>query len=100
MCLTLLTFGVGALWLFRPTALAAVVYGSELGAAVLVVFATVLWLMHERQRRQVVFLPSFRRGRGTSSIVCAATSTASGGSAAEAATGGAVHGGRAAEGGE
>ncbi len=80
VCLTLLTFGIGAMWLFRPTALVAVAYGSELGAAVLLVFAAVLWLMHERQRRQIVFLPSFRRGRGTSSIVRAAPATASGGS--------------------
>jgi hypothetical protein len=80
VCLTLLTFGIGALWLFRPTALAALAYGSELGAVVLVVFAAGLWLMHERQRRQIVFLPSFRRGRGASSIVRTAPATASGGS--------------------
>jgi hypothetical protein len=79
--LTLLAFGIGALWLFRPTALAAVSYGSELGAAVLVVFAAGLWLMHERQRRQIVFLPSFRRGRAASSIVRTVSATASGGSA-------------------
>ena len=65
----LLTFGIGALWLFRPTALAALAYGGELGAVVLLVVAALLWLMHERQRRQIVFLPSFRRGRTGSSLV-------------------------------
>ena len=67
--LALLTFGLGAFSLFRPTALTALAYGAELGGAVLLIFAGLLWLMHERQRRQIVFLPSFRRGRGGSSLV-------------------------------
>ena len=73
LCLTALVFGLGAVWLFRPTALTALMYGAELGAAVLLVFAALLWLVHERQRRQIVFLPSFRRGRGGSSVIRALT---------------------------
>jgi hypothetical protein len=55
--------------LFRPTALTALVFGSEPGAVILILVATFLWLLHERQRRQLVFLPSFRRGRGGSSLM-------------------------------
>jgi hypothetical protein len=82
-CVTLLTFGVGAMWLFRPTALAALAYGAELGAAVLLVFATLLWLLHERHRRQIVFLPSFRRGRGGSSLLRSGAAPASSGNGAK-----------------
>jgi hypothetical protein len=57
---------VGLLW---PTALAAVVFGCEPGAAVLLVFAGVQWLLHERYRRQIVFLPSFSRGHNGSSLL-------------------------------
>ncbi len=79
LCLALLTFGVGALWLFRPTAMASLAYGAELGAFVLLVAAVLLWLMHERQRRQIVFLPSFRRGRGGSSLLRAGAGATSSG---------------------
>jgi hypothetical protein len=57
---------VGLMW---PTLLAAVVYGCEPGAVVLVLFALVQWLLHERYRRRIVFLPSFRRSRPGSSLV-------------------------------
>jgi hypothetical protein len=52
-----------------PTLLAAVVYGCEPGAVVLVLFAGIQWLLHERYRRRVVFLPSFSRARTGSSNV-------------------------------
>jgi hypothetical protein len=55
----------GLLW---PTLVAAVAFGCEPGAVVLLAFAGVQWLLHERYRRQVVFLPSFSRGRGGSSL--------------------------------
>ncbi len=57
---------VGLLW---PTTLAAVVFGCEPGAAVLVVFAGIQWLLHERYRRQIIFLPSFSHGRNGSSLI-------------------------------
>jgi hypothetical protein len=69
LSLLALSFGLGALWLFRPTALAALAFGSEPGAAILLLVAAFLWLLHERQRRQLVFLPSFRRGSHGSSLV-------------------------------
>jgi hypothetical protein len=49
--------------LLWPTALAYVAYGCQPGAAVLLAVAGLQWLLHERYRRQVVFLPSFSRGR-------------------------------------
>jgi hypothetical protein len=75
ICVTLLTFGIGALWLFRPTALAALAYGAEVGAAVLLIFGLLLATMHRHQRRQVAFLPSFRRGRGGSSLIRSGVAT-------------------------
>jgi hypothetical protein len=57
---------VGLLW---PTALSAVALGCEPGAAVLLAFAAVQWLLHVRYRRQIVFLPSFSRGRSGSSLL-------------------------------
>jgi hypothetical protein len=54
---------------FRPTALYAVAYGSEPGAAVLVLFLLGQGLLLERYRRRVVFLPNFRRARTGSSLV-------------------------------
>jgi hypothetical protein len=55
--------------LLWPTALGQVAYGCEPGAAVLVVVAGVQWLLHERHRRQVIFLPSFSRARANSSLL-------------------------------
>jgi hypothetical protein len=51
-----------------PTALAAVLFGAEPGAAALVLVALVRWLLHQRYRRQIVFLPSFSRVRSGSSL--------------------------------
>jgi hypothetical protein len=55
--------------LFRPTTLWAVVYGCEPGAVVLAGVVGVQWLLHQRYRRQIVFLPSFSRGRSGSSLL-------------------------------
>jgi hypothetical protein len=66
MALVLAGSVVGLLW---PTALSAVALGCEPGAAVLLAFAAVQWLLHVRYRRQIVFLPSFSRGRGGSSLL-------------------------------
>jgi hypothetical protein len=55
--------------LFWPTSFWAVVYGSQPGAVVLLGAITFQWLRHRRYRRQIVFLPSFTRGRPGSSLL-------------------------------
>ncbi len=67
--LALLGMGVvaaGALW---PSVLPAVVYGSEPGLVVLVVLLGFQWMLHQRYRRQVVFMPGFKRLKPGSSLV-------------------------------
>jgi hypothetical protein len=66
MALVLAGAVAGLLW---PTALAAVLFGCEPGAAVLLVFGGFQWLLYERYRRQVIFLPSFSRARNGSSLL-------------------------------
>jgi hypothetical protein len=44
---------------------------------VLVGISLVQWLLNERRRRQIVFLPSFRRSRGGSSLVRSTSSPTS-----------------------
>jgi hypothetical protein len=60
---------LAALWVLRPTLLYAIAYGCEPGVAVLFVVLTAQCLMLERYRRQIVFLPNFRRARTGSSLV-------------------------------
>jgi hypothetical protein len=67
--LALLVLAAAAGAVLRPGALAAVAYGCEPGAAVLLAVLLIQWLLHERYRRQVVFLPSFSRGRSGSSML-------------------------------
>jgi hypothetical protein len=54
--------------LFWPSVLGAVIYGAEPG--LLVVFLVVLlqWALHQRYRRQVVFMPGFSRRKTGSSL--------------------------------
>jgi hypothetical protein len=47
--------------LLWPTLAGQVAYGCQPGAAVLLLMALLQWLLHERYRRQIVFLPSFSR---------------------------------------
>jgi hypothetical protein len=54
----------GMLW---PTVLSAVAFGCEPGAVVLVLVAGLQWLLQERFRRQIIYLPSFSRPRGPGS---------------------------------
>jgi hypothetical protein len=54
--------------LFWPTATAAVGYGSQPGLAVLMLASLVYLLLQEQRRRQLVFLPSFRRNAGSSMV--------------------------------
>src|SRR5262249_12109638 len=60
LCL-LLACGVVALSLLGSWTVAAVLYGCEPGLAALLLIAAAQWLLHHRYRRQVVFLPSFKR---------------------------------------
>jgi len=53
---------------FQPTLTAAISYGCLPGAFVLVLAILVHLVMQERHRRQIVFLPSFQRGGGSSLI--------------------------------
>jgi hypothetical protein len=57
-----------ALGLLRPQLLAALAYGIEPGLLVLALVLAMQWLLHQRYRRQVVFLPGFQRGKPGSSI--------------------------------
>jgi hypothetical protein len=55
--------------LFWPTTFWAVVFGCEPGAVVLLLMVGFQWFLHQRYRRQIVFLPSFSRGRAGSSLL-------------------------------
>ena len=61
--------GVGVGLGVAPALLYAIAYGCEPGAVVLLVVLTGQCLMLERYRRQIVFLPSFRRARTGSSLI-------------------------------
>lgn len=67
--LAVATLAVAVAALFWPGMLCAIAYGCEPGAAVLLAVLVVQWLMHQRYRRQIVFLPSFSRSRPGSSLV-------------------------------
>jgi hypothetical protein len=68
----LLAGSIAAGWLFHRTLLGAVAYGAAPGAAVLLLVLAVQWLLHERYRRRIVYLPAFRRSRAESSLTRAA----------------------------
>jgi hypothetical protein len=67
--LGLLTLAIAIAALFWPTLLCAIAYGCEPGLVVLLAIVGVQWLRHQRYRRQIVFLPSFSRGRAGSSLI-------------------------------
>jgi hypothetical protein len=67
--LALVALAVAVAALFWPTILCALMYGSEPGAVVLLAVLGLQWLRHQRYRRQIVFLPSFSRGRTGSSLI-------------------------------
>jgi hypothetical protein len=67
--LTLLALAIAAGAVWRPTVLSAIAYGCEPGAGVLALVLLIQWLLHERYRRRVVFLPSFSRSRPGSSLL-------------------------------
>jgi hypothetical protein len=65
--------GLGLVW---PGLLAALLYGCQPGLAILLLVLGVQWLLHERYRRRVVFLPGFRRVKTGSSLTRATSSGA------------------------
>jgi hypothetical protein len=67
--IAMLTLAIAIAALFWPTAMSAIVYGCEPGAVVLLAVLALQWLMHQRYRRQVVFLPSFSRSPSGSSLI-------------------------------
>lgn len=67
--LGLLGLGAMLMLVLMPALAAQIIYGCEPGVAVLLLFIVVQWLLHERSRRKVVFLPSFTRPKsGGSSL--------------------------------
>lgn len=50
--------------MLRPALAAQVAYACQPGAAVLLLVGLCQWLLHERYRRQLVFLPSFSKPAG------------------------------------
>jgi hypothetical protein len=65
----LVGLGVLALVVFAPGLAGLVAYGCQPGLVVLVVLVAFQLMLHERYRRQIVFLPSFSRARTGSSVV-------------------------------
>jgi hypothetical protein len=66
LVLGLAAAGVGLYW---PSVLASVMYGCEPAMVVLMLVLGSQWLLHQRYRRQVVFLPGFKRTKGGSALV-------------------------------
>jgi hypothetical protein len=93
--LALAGLAAGVAALMWPTVAAAVAYGCQPGAGVLLLVAVVQWLLHERYRRQVIFLPNFSRGRSGSSLLRAGEARPSGESSTVDAP---VHAGGSSEG--
>jgi hypothetical protein len=61
--------------LLWPGVLGPVLYGCEPAAAVLLFLLGIYWLLHQRYRRQLVFLPGFARAKSGSSLVRAGGSS-------------------------
>jgi hypothetical protein len=62
----LMVITAGLMW---PQLLAPVVYGCQPGLLVLLVVLSLHWLVQERYRRQVVFMPGFTRMQSNSSLL-------------------------------
>jgi hypothetical protein len=63
-----ISLAVMALALWWPATLPPVLFGSQPGIVVLTVLLGTQWLVQERYRRQVVFLPGFTRLQANSSL--------------------------------
>lgn len=64
--LGMLVAAVSALW---PSTLPLLTYGCEPAALVLLLVVCVQWTLHQRYRRRLIFLPSFTRVKGGSSLI-------------------------------
>jgi hypothetical protein len=62
--------GVGVYW---PGLMTAVLYGCEPGVVVFAFILAIQWMLQQRYRRRVVFLPGFTRAKQGSSLVRAGT---------------------------
>ena len=69
--LLLVTLGIAglALGIFCPAALPPILFGMQPGLVLLLVFIGIHWLLQERYRRQLVFLPGFTRAKPSSTMV-------------------------------
>ncbi len=65
----LLSAGLAAFVILFPAAWPGVLFGLQPGVLLFVVFVSVHWLLQERYRRQLVFLPGFSRAKPGSTIV-------------------------------
>jgi hypothetical protein len=52
-----------------PGILRAAAYGCEPGAAWLLIVVGIQWMLHQRYRRQIVFMPGFTRAKAGSSLI-------------------------------
>jgi hypothetical protein len=62
----LIVLAAAILW---PGIIPAIVFGAEPGAVVVLILLSGQWLIQQRHRRRVVFLPSFTRLKAGSSII-------------------------------
>jgi hypothetical protein len=73
MVFWLMAAGLGsavlAIALFWPGLVPALAFGCEPGFVVLLVLLAVQWMLHESYRRQLVFMPGFKRLKGDSSLI-------------------------------
>jgi hypothetical protein len=60
---------VAATSVWWPATLPALLYGCEPGAIALLLILVVQWMLHQRYRRQVLFLPGFTRVKAGSSLI-------------------------------
>jgi hypothetical protein len=72
--ISLMVIAVGLWW---PSVLPAVIYGGQLGAVVLALVLLLQWMLQNRYRRQVVFMPGFTRLKPGSSLIRGGHSTGS-----------------------
>jgi hypothetical protein len=68
-CVTACGLVVALIGIFWPSTVPAVVYGCEPGVLVLVLVMGIQWMLYQRYRRQVVFMPGFKRVKQGSSLV-------------------------------
>jgi len=68
-CLAVIGVTVAVIGIFSPAALPAIGYGSEPGVGVLLLTVAAQWMLQQRYRRRVIFMPGFTRLKTGSSII-------------------------------